>query len=159
MGGLEGLDLELDRDERLEPPVEQEQVDEEVLPPHLDAELLAHEAEVASELEQELLEVRHEGSLEIALRVVVRQVEEVEEVAVLEDRRDVRVACPERGRERGLADQGPLEERPRDLAFELPARPALLRGEPQVERALLRRLAPGQDEQVGRPRKLTLSVA
>ena len=65
--GLELDDLQFEGDQAVERPVEEEQVEHEVPPADLDRVLAADEAEVAAELDQELLELLDQGPLQVGL--------------------------------------------------------------------------------------------
>jgi len=82
--GLELADLELEGDQAGQAPVEEHQVDGEVLVPDLDRVLGSDEAEVAAELGDEAAEVAEQRAMEIGLGVTVVQLEELQVVGVLE---------------------------------------------------------------------------
>ena len=82
---LELDDLEFKRDQAIERPVEEEQVECKVPPADLDRVMAADVAEVAAEFDQELLELLDQAALQVGLGMPRRKVEELDEVAVLED--------------------------------------------------------------------------
>ena len=86
MLGLELDDLQFERDQAIERPVEEEQVEGEVPPADLDRVLAADEAEVAAKFDQELLELLDQAPLQVGLGMPGRKVKELDEIAVLEDR-------------------------------------------------------------------------
>ena len=71
--GLELDDLEFERDQAVEGPVEEQQVEGEVPPADLDRVLAADEAEVAAEFDQELLELLDQATLQVGLGVPGRR--------------------------------------------------------------------------------------
>ncbi len=89
MFGLELDDLQLESDQAIEGPVEEEQVKGEIPPADLDRVLAADVAEIAAELDQELLELLDQGPLQVGLGMLGRKVQELHEIGILEDRRGV----------------------------------------------------------------------
>ena len=81
MFGLELDDLELESDQGVERPVEEQQVEGEIPPADLERVLAADEAEVAAQLDQELLELLDQAALQVGLGMRGRKVEELDEVA------------------------------------------------------------------------------
>jgi len=79
---LEAADLEFDHDEAGLGPVEEQQVDVEVVAVDLEVVLPANEREAVAELEQERLEPRDQGVLEVAFGGGLGEVEEVQDVGV-----------------------------------------------------------------------------
>ena len=71
--GLELDDFEFKRDQAVERPVEEEQVECEVPPADLERILAADEAEVAAEFDQELLELFDQAPLQVGLRSVLAE--------------------------------------------------------------------------------------
>ncbi len=67
MLGLELDDFQLKSDQCIECPVEEKQVEGKIPAADLDWVLAANEAEVAAELEQELLELFDQGALQVRL--------------------------------------------------------------------------------------------
>jgi hypothetical protein len=63
MLGLELDDLELECDQAIERPVEEEEIEGEIPSANLDRVLATDVAEIAAELDQELLELLDQGSL------------------------------------------------------------------------------------------------
>jgi hypothetical protein len=82
--GLELPGLELDDDVAAKLQVVEEEVDPELLRPHLERHLAPDEREPLAELEQEVSDVPHEPLLDHALLGVFGDAEEVELVGVLE---------------------------------------------------------------------------
>jgi hypothetical protein len=74
---LELADLELEGDQAGQTPMEEHQVDREVLVPDLDRILGADEAEVAPELGDEAAEIVQQRAVEIGFGVTVAQVEKL----------------------------------------------------------------------------------
>ena len=66
-------------------PVEEQQVEGEIPPADLDRVLAADEAEIAAQLEKELLELLDQAMLQVGLGVAGRKVNELDEIGVLED--------------------------------------------------------------------------
>ena len=89
--GFEFLDLQLEGHEALQFPVEKKEVEAEILAADLKKVLLAHEAEIAAQLDEEATDIGDERVLEIAFGMAIRQVEKIKEVGVLEDARGGRV--------------------------------------------------------------------
>ncbi len=85
MFGLELDHFPFESDEGVECPVEEEQVQREIPPADLDRVPAADEAEVATQLQQELLELLHQAALQVGLGVAGRKVNEFNEIGVLED--------------------------------------------------------------------------
>ena len=81
MFGLELDDLELEGDEAIERPVEEEQIEGEIPSADLDRVLAADVAEIAAELDQELLELLDQGTLQVGLGMRGRKVEKLDEIA------------------------------------------------------------------------------
>jgi len=84
--GLELHHLELEGDQGIEGPVEEEQVEGEIPPADLDRVLAADVTEIAPELDQELLELLDQGPLQIDLGMLGRKVEELDKIGIPEDR-------------------------------------------------------------------------
>ena len=143
MLGLELVDLEFEGDQGVESPVEEEQVEGEVPPADLERVLAADEAEVAAELDQELLELLDQAALQVGLGVAGRQVEELDEIAVLEDAR--RRGAILSAVVRVLPETGPSARTGHRRAA-VPARGLTIsgRGQAEVELALLVPLALAQ---------------
>ena len=80
--GWKRSDLELDHDEAGLGPVEEQQVDVEVVPIDLEVVLPADEGEAVAKLEQERLEPRDQGILQVSFIVGLGEVEEVQDVGV-----------------------------------------------------------------------------
>lgn len=89
--GFEAVDLEFDGDEAVQATVEKEQIEGEVAVADLERILGAYEAEIAAHFADEIPELAQQALMEIGFRVVVGQIEEFEDVAVLENREGVRV--------------------------------------------------------------------
>ena len=85
MLGLELADLEFDCDQAVQVAVEEQQVEGEIALSDLHRVLGAHEAKVPTQLDEEVLEPIHEPAMQVVLRVLARQVEELDHVGVLED--------------------------------------------------------------------------
>ena len=99
VGVGERPDLQVDDHDASEAPVVEQQV--HPVPPAADAQtpLPAHEAEIVPQLQEEGLQVADEGLFEVALGVLVLQVEELQDEGVLDlfaGKRDVfgRSCCP-----------------------------------------------------------------
>jgi hypothetical protein len=82
--------------ETVQPPVEEQQIEREIALPHLERVLGAHEAEIAAHLDQEISQPVDQPAVQIALRVMGRQVEELDHVGVLEDAERVGVRLCQR---------------------------------------------------------------
>ncbi len=82
---LELDDLEFKRDQAIERPVEEEQVECKISSADLDRVMTADEAEVAAKFDQEVLELLDQTALQVGLGMPWRKVEKLDEVAVLED--------------------------------------------------------------------------
>ncbi|GIW41862.1 MAG: hypothetical protein KatS3mg076_2439 [Candidatus Binatia bacterium] len=118
--------------------------------------LPAHEAEVATQLEQELLQTADEGLLELALGILVLEAQELEDVGILDLLLDRDLVA--RRRAGAFAKHGRLVARERgalvklalDLPFELADRPAAAQRFGFVEAPCLVALEREQAD-VGRP--------
>jgi hypothetical protein len=151
--GFESIGLELDGHERREASVEEQEIEREVAIANLQRELRADEAELRAQFLDEALQVRKERRMEVALVVLGRKLQEVEQVGVpeqggclgvfLDERRAVHRPC--RGRL-----EPPVGA---EFAQEAAVRPLAVRCLADVELAFLDRLAPFQDEEVERPRQ------
>ena len=86
----------------LQPCVVEEQVDEELIPGDLQADLTPHEGETRPQFEQESGDVPDQGVFDVAFKGLVGEPEEVEVVGVLED------LGSEPGLWRGGAEERPL---------------------------------------------------
>ncbi len=82
---LELDDLEFKRDQAVECAIEEEQIEFKVSSANLNRVMTADVAEVAAEFDQELLELLDQTALQVGLGMPRRKVEELDEVAVLED--------------------------------------------------------------------------
>ena len=89
-------DLEFKRDQAVECAIEEEQIEFKVSSANLDRVMTADVAEVAAELDQELLELLDQTALQVGLGMPRRKVEELDEVAVFEDGCGVRVQFSQR---------------------------------------------------------------
>ena len=81
---LEAHSLQLEGHETLQVAVVEEQIEFEILIAHLHADLLADKGESVAEFHEELAQIAQQRCLQIGLAVALRQVKEVEEVAVFE---------------------------------------------------------------------------
>ena len=91
-------------------------------------------------------------ALQVSLGMPRRKVEELDEVAVLEDGGGVGMQLSQRCCDFHRGHDDPLEKRPVNLAFQFPARPLLGSRHAEVELALLGPLRLAQDEQIVGPR-------
>ena len=83
---LEFFNLEVERDQAVECPIEKQQVDFKVPSTDLNSVVAADETEVAAKFDQELLQLFEQGALQVGLGVPRGQVEEFKKVAVFENR-------------------------------------------------------------------------
>jgi hypothetical protein len=156
VGVREAIELQVDQDEAAQAPVEKEEVDaiRLVADPH--APLANDEAEVRAEFQQEGFEMPDQRRFEIALRVFVAQIEEVENLGILDlfvgRKRVTRQRARAVGKHRRLVPRqsGALAELGLDLAIELAHGPTGTRGfglvEPRGGLVLHR-----QQARIGRP--------
>ena len=113
--------------------MEEQEVEVEIPPADLDAELFTGETKVRPEFDQELLEVGDEGLLELPFGVGGGQVQEVQQVGVLEHHPGIRVhLCHQwrhfwRGEDRAFKQAGAY------LPIKLAAGPPSLNGQPQIK--------------------------
>jgi hypothetical protein len=127
VGGLKVLCLEFEGDKATEPPVEEEQVDEEVTRADLKPTVLADDAQLSAEFEAELLQVGDQRAPQVGLVEAFGEIGELQQV--------VGTARNPGGGGVDLSHRWPdnllgrsecaLEEGARDLAFELALCPAL----------------------------------
>jgi hypothetical protein len=86
MLGLELDDLQLERYQAIERAIEEKQIQREISPANLDRVLAAEVAEIAAELDQELLELLDQSLLQVDFGMRGWQVEELNEMRIFEDR-------------------------------------------------------------------------
>ena len=79
---LEAPDFQLDDDEARLGPVEEEEIDVEVVAADFEVVLTAREGEAVAELEQEAFQASHQRRFEFSLGDAAGQIEEVEDVGV-----------------------------------------------------------------------------
>src|ERR1700685_40324 len=79
--GLETVDLQLNVHQAIQAPVEEQQVDLEIRPANLDGIMAADKTEIATEFDEEVLQLRDESVVEIRFRMVFGKVQELDEVA------------------------------------------------------------------------------
>jgi hypothetical protein len=153
---IEAAELQLHGDERAQPAVEEEQVEVVVVRADRHALLPRDEAEALPQLQQEALQLPQDGRLQLALAVVGRQAEEVEDVRISEDEVRGRAAGFAERREGLLDDRlGPpgdgraLVEHARDLLLEGPGAPGFEAAQLDVEAAPERVVQGDQLPQMG----------
>jgi len=142
VGVCEAPELEIDEHEAAQPSMEEHEIHAVPLVAHAQAPLASEKREVVTELEEEGLETMDEALFEVALRVLVLQVEELEHerLAQREASVCVGVVCG-----RGLGEGGRLVLRPErafvdlrvDLPTELTTRPPASEALGLVERPRL----------------------
>ena len=81
----ESPSLEFKGDKTLKVPMVEEQIELEVLTPDLDTNLFPHKGEAFSQLHQQSSEVQQQTCLEVCLTMGFGEVDEVQDIAVLED--------------------------------------------------------------------------
>jgi len=92
--------LQLEHDKTAQPEMKKQQIDEELLLPHRQPVLPAHEREPVAKLGEEVRHPRDEGVFQLPLGVSGVQCQEVQVVGVLDDfPRQVRLPRPQGGRE------------------------------------------------------------
>jgi len=144
---LEAAYLELDHDEAGLGPVEEQQVDVEVVAVDFEVVLPADEREAVAELEQERLEPRDQGVLEVTFGGGLGEVEEVQDVGVAgELLGELAVGGGELGGEVGWGGPDPMVQVGGDVVGEDVAGPAVFegRGGAAVRRVRRRRTRTGR---------------
>ena len=86
MLGLELVRFQLKSDRAIQRPIEEEQIQGEVPAADLEQVLAADEAEVSSQLDEELFEILNQSPFQVLLPIGPGQVEEFDQVAIFEDR-------------------------------------------------------------------------
>lgn len=129
--------LQVDHDEAAQAQVVEEEVEVEVLAAHLQVVLAADKGEAHPQLEHEVLEVRDEPALEVALVGLWAEAQEVEAVGVLHQvRSEVGLRSGQGPGEVGDGFPLPAVQAALDLEDEHVAAPAVLEGGPCVPLAL-----------------------
>ena len=85
MLGLESGGLELDGDEAIQPAMEEEEVEREILPADLDGILGADKAEIAAQLGEESAQVAEQCPVQVGLGMGIGEAEEFQRVGILEN--------------------------------------------------------------------------
>ena len=88
---LETANLQLNGHKAVQSTVEEQQVEREVPSPDLHGKFRSDEAEVASELDEELAKPAQQPGMQVRLRVTCRQAQELEYVGILEGVGGIRV--------------------------------------------------------------------
>jgi len=149
---LELADLELDGDEALESAVEKQQIDEILPALDLQAELAADKSEHASHSAEEILDAADQGTLQLALRMLVAQLQKIEGVFVPDSKPGPGAQCRAQRRiEICLTQQAFFVTLIFDLVDENVFRPAEFPGHANVEFALQEIFAAGHDDQIMAP--------
>ena len=131
MGGLEGLQLQLDGDQPAQVAVEEEQVEVKIVLADAHALLPGDEGEASAQLQQDALDLAQDGALEVALAVGAFQSQKIEEIGITKDGIGRHAAIAEVGDFCGddrlgvLRQRGALEQHAADLLPERAHIPAL----------------------------------
>jgi len=84
MLGLEAVDLQLDRDQAVQAAVEEQEVEREVAPAHLQRKLGADEAAGAAKFDEEGAQLLQQAAMQVSLGVAPRQRQELQGIGILE---------------------------------------------------------------------------
>ena len=82
---LKFFDLEVERDQALQPAMIEQQVEREVRVADLQAQFLADETKIRAEFDEEFFEVGHERRLQLPLGMFRGQVQKIQQVGVFEN--------------------------------------------------------------------------
>ena len=149
--GLKAHRLQLERHQTLQVTVVKEQIKFKILIAHLHANLFADKGEAVAELHEEFAQIAQQAGLQIGLAVTLGQVEEIEQVAVLEDAGCVLGQKSRQCCEFLVRQDSSLEGRGFDLAGKFARTPLRFHRQPQIELALFRPFVLPKNHEVVRP--------
>ncbi len=135
--------------------MEEEQVQGKIPATDLHGILRSNEAEIASQLDQKVLQLVQQTTMQVCFRMGRRQTEKLHGIGIPEDAEGFRVHLSHRWRDFWRIEHNTLEQSGIELALQFALAIALPDSKPQVELAFFRAFTLPENDEMMRPRQLS----